>query len=149
MLVQQLSNSCSRAIKIRVNLFCFEIFPKRLTGWKPVISIDLSPSASLLATGSGDWAARICTCHFYVYSHFPMNWIRELQHRMISFHRACTSLHNNASALILRPALTRYIGLFLLPLPAISFGHNCLSLKGGEMGAPNVYNLSAISTMSI
>jgi glucose repression regulatory protein TUP1 len=29
-----------------------------------VISIDLSPSASLLATGSGDWAARICTCHF-------------------------------------------------------------------------------------
>jgi len=35
-----------------------------LTSWKPVISIDLSPSASLLATGSGDWAARICTCYF-------------------------------------------------------------------------------------
>jgi glucose repression regulatory protein TUP1 len=32
-----------------------------LTDWrKLVISIDLSPSASLLATGSGDWAARIC-----------------------------------------------------------------------------------------
>ena len=27
-----------------------------------VISIDLSPAASLLATGSGDWQARICAC---------------------------------------------------------------------------------------
>jgi glucose repression regulatory protein TUP1 len=27
----------------------------------PVISIDLSPAGSILATGSGDWQARICT----------------------------------------------------------------------------------------
>ena len=26
-----------------------------------VISIDLSPAGSILATGSGDWQARICT----------------------------------------------------------------------------------------
>ena len=26
----------------------------------PVISIDLSPAGSILATGSGDWQARIC-----------------------------------------------------------------------------------------
>jgi glucose repression regulatory protein TUP1 len=26
----------------------------------PVISIDLSPAGSVLATGSGDWQARIC-----------------------------------------------------------------------------------------
>lgn len=28
-----------------------------------VISIDLSPAGSILATGSGDWQARICTYH--------------------------------------------------------------------------------------
>lgn len=41
--------------------FCVSL--RILTGRKLVISIDLSPTASLLATGSGDWAARICTCH--------------------------------------------------------------------------------------
>lgn len=27
---------------------------------RPVISIDLSPAGNILATGSGDWQARIC-----------------------------------------------------------------------------------------
>jgi hypothetical protein len=33
-----------------------------LTGWISitVISIDLSPAGNILATGSGDWQARIC-----------------------------------------------------------------------------------------
>ena len=34
-----------------------------------VISIDLSPATSLLATGSGDWAARICT-FYYCYGYY-------------------------------------------------------------------------------
>jgi glucose repression regulatory protein TUP1 len=46
------------------NYTLFVVFFIGLTG-RTVISIDLSPSASLLATGSGDWAARICTYHFY------------------------------------------------------------------------------------
>ena len=32
-----------------------------LTFFALVISIDLSPAGSILATGSGDWQARICT----------------------------------------------------------------------------------------
>ena len=35
-----------------------------------VISIDLSPATSLLATGSGDWAARICA--FFTFLHTVM-----------------------------------------------------------------------------
>lgn len=31
--------------------------------WFTVISIDLSPAGNILATGSGDWQARICTYH--------------------------------------------------------------------------------------
>ena len=33
-----------------------------LTFFGLVISIDLSPAGSILATGIGDWQARICTC---------------------------------------------------------------------------------------
>ena len=32
-----------------------------------VISIDLSPTGGMLATGSGDWQARICACFYFLY----------------------------------------------------------------------------------
>lgn len=41
------------------------VFRTILRSWRAVISIDLSPVGSLLATGSGDWQARICTCSSY------------------------------------------------------------------------------------
>ena len=34
-----------------------------------VISIDLSPAGNILATGSGDWTARICTSPFHPLTH--------------------------------------------------------------------------------
>ena len=36
-----------------------------------VISIDLSPAGNVLATGSGDWQARICTCALRLSFLFP------------------------------------------------------------------------------
>ena len=42
-------------------LVSFPLFGfKGLANMSSVISIDLSPAGSLLATGSGDWQARIC-----------------------------------------------------------------------------------------
>ena len=66
----RLCNVCCRDIKIRVSfnsssfpisffLFVF-IYIKAIANVSPVISIDLSPAGSILATGSGDWQARIC-----------------------------------------------------------------------------------------
>jgi WD40 repeat protein len=40
----------------------------------PVISIDLSPAGSILATGSGDWQARICTFPDFYNSKFRLNF---------------------------------------------------------------------------
>ena len=37
-----------------------------------VISIDLSPTGGMLATGSGDWGARLCE---FLRFDFPMCWI--------------------------------------------------------------------------
>ena len=50
--------------------FCFLLLRQILT-FPPVISIDLSPAGSILATGSGDWQARICTyLRFYRFFFF-------------------------------------------------------------------------------
>ena len=35
-----------------------------------VISIDLSPAGNVLATGSGDWQARICELAYFVFLYF-------------------------------------------------------------------------------
>ena len=60
----RLCNVCCRGIKIRVSFYFFFFFPfifKAIANVSSVISIDLSPAGSILATGSGDWQARICT----------------------------------------------------------------------------------------
>jgi hypothetical protein len=56
----RLCNVCCRDIKIRVSFFLFFVL-RGIANVSPVISIDLSPAGSILATGSGDWQARICT----------------------------------------------------------------------------------------
>ena len=61
-----LCNVCCRDIKIRVSflvsfpLLCC-LLRELIANISSVISIDLSPAGSILATGSGDWQARICT----------------------------------------------------------------------------------------
>jgi hypothetical protein len=58
----RLCNACCRAIKIQVSFSILFCFGEMLTFFLlQVISIDLSPAGSILATGSGDWQARICT----------------------------------------------------------------------------------------
>lgn len=51
----------------------------------PVISIDLSPAGNVLATGSGDWQARICKT--FVFSKFAVDllfgYFRELLYRVL------------------------------------------------------------------
>ena len=37
-----------------------------------VISIDLSPAGNVLATGSGDWQARICESFFFFFFLFSL-----------------------------------------------------------------------------
>ena len=37
-----------------------------------VISIDLSPAGNVLATGSGDWQARICEFSFFYFSFYTL-----------------------------------------------------------------------------
>ena len=49
----------------------FLVFFKAIANVSSVISIDLSPAGSILATGSGDWQARICTyLRFYRFFFF-------------------------------------------------------------------------------
>jgi len=47
-----------------------------------VISIDLSPAGSILATGSGDWQARICRFLLFPYS----IWLLTIVHRDRELH---------------------------------------------------------------
>jgi hypothetical protein len=59
----RLYNVSCRDIKIQVefllSLFLLSLFPL-LNFFLLVISVDLSPAGDILATGSGDWQARIC-----------------------------------------------------------------------------------------
>ena len=62
-------NVCCRGIKTLVRLFDLIIKSVRNPDTDAiqcgaVISIDLSPTGSILATGSGDWQARICMSPF-------------------------------------------------------------------------------------
>ena len=60
----RLRNVCCRDIKIQVSFkFLLPFFFLGLNGIANVslvISVNLSPAGSILATGSGDWQARIC-----------------------------------------------------------------------------------------
>lgn len=65
-----------------------------------VISIDLSPVGSLLATGSGDWQARICA-HSFVLGiwTFLTSSFRELYHdtsEQLKLNAPCTMKPNHA-----------------------------------------------------
>jgi len=55
-----LYNVCSKDTKIRVYI-AWQVPGNIFADSQLVISIDLSPAGSILATGSGDWQARICT----------------------------------------------------------------------------------------
>ena len=62
---RQLYNACCRDIRILVRVF--HVVSRMTLICVIVISIDLSPAGSILATGSGDWQARICISHFLLF----------------------------------------------------------------------------------
>ena len=61
----RLCNVCCWDIKIRVSFyfisFYFKLVFNGIDNVSPVIAIDLSLAGNILATGSGDFQARICT----------------------------------------------------------------------------------------
>ena len=57
-----------------------------------VISIALSPGGDLLATGSGDWQAKICECNFWSRSEpYLVVPIREIWSLLMSWHSIYTT----------------------------------------------------------
>ena len=119
------------------------------SGWliclKLVISIDLSPSASLLATGSGDWAARICT---YRIDTLPCRLANTLNQGVITRYKCvpvapvyCLS-QQCLSAPISVYSLCRIYHLFLASSTCF-FLSATIVCDRWRIGAVNVYNLSA------
>src|ERR1700721_1938162 len=62
----RLCNVCCTDIHIQVSFFAFSLWKKFVNVSFQVISVDLSP-AGILATGGGDWQARICTSPIFFY----------------------------------------------------------------------------------
>lgn len=81
---RRLRNVCYRATRTLVRPSSVLSRECALTRFS-VISIDLSPAGSVLATGSGDWQARICTHLSLLFTGLPVDTFRrELQYPMMT-----------------------------------------------------------------